>query len=362
MGGRPALRRAGRPCAGSSADAAEAGAQASLSIALPSISVFDGVFDPGSTTTALGDYGPGVYRRWMHAGITQEQDSETELSPVEEFIESLLVAVNDTASEVEYWGREDWLRVEAHRDTDEPSAEAGFRRFPSCVYIAYLDIAPNLIAPTVLWTSSPQDQEEGGRLVAVPAVAGRVLRFNGTLLHGVPRPACQYLGAADFAAGVTNLRHVLIINSWTDFAPDDDDLDDYGDDEEDSQEMLDWDDDEDEAGSVRTRAGCKPQALWRDVPLRALKEGGEDEAVEQATCTFSIPVFGQDSPFTTTVGAAALDVEAMLTQTEAPMWLRTLASGSCDVSDLQIGVPSEAGSRVERTDTGDRMENARGDS
>ena len=76
VGGRPALRRAGRPCATSSADAGEAGTQAPHSIALPPISVFNDVFDPGSTTTALGDYGPGVYRRWMHAGIAQE-DSET---------------------------------------------------------------------------------------------------------------------------------------------------------------------------------------------------------------------------------------------------------------------------------------------
>ena len=178
------------------------------------------------------------------------------------------------------------------------------------------------------------------------------------LLHGVPRSACQYLGAADFAAGVTNL-HVLIINSWTDFATDDDDLDDYGDDEKDSQEMLDWDDnDEDQSGSVRTSVGCKPQALWRDVPLRALKESGEDELVEQATYAFSIPVFAQDSPFTTTVSAAELDVEAMLTQTEAPMWLHKLASGSCDVSDLQIGVPSEAGISIEWTDARHSMENA----
>jgi len=137
-GVRHPLRRAGSACAGSSADAADAGAQASLPIALPPISVFDGVFDPSATTEALGDYGPGIYRRWMHdAGIDQdEQDAEAELSPVEEFIESLLVAVGDTASEVEYWGREDWLRVEAHRDTDEPSAVEGVRRFPSRVYIA----------------------------------------------------------------------------------------------------------------------------------------------------------------------------------------------------------------------------------
>ena len=227
-----------------------------------------------------------------------------------------------------------------------------------------LDIAPNLIAPTVLWTSPPQDQADGGRLTVVPAVAGRVLSFDGTLLHGVPRPACQYLGATDSAAGATKLRHVLIINSWTDFAPDDDDSDDYGEADEDSHETLAWetpaDDDEDETGSVRTSAGCKPRTLWRDAPLRAQTEGGEggEEAateVELATCSFSIPVFGQDSAFATTVGAAALDVEAMLTQTETPSWLRTLASGGCDVSDLQIGVPSEAGARVERTDTDDWM-------
>lgn len=352
---------------------AEAGVQEASSIALPPISVFDGVFAPGATTEALGDYGPGIYRRWVQAGIDagkalfyqdeERDDSDSEatntLSPVEEFIESLLVAVDDTADEVEYWAREDWLRVDAHRDTDEPSAVAGVRRFPSRVYIVYLDIAPDLIAPTVVWTpSSPQkkhEEEAGGRLTVVPAVAGRVLSFDGALLHGVPRPACQYLGATDSEAGKTKLRHVLIINSWTDFAPEDDEEDDYDDedeyDEEDenSHEMLNGDEEEEkeETESVRMRPGCKPRTLWRDVPLRAQEE---EEGVEEATCTFSMKVFGADDAFSTTVGAAALDVESMLTQTDAPSWLRTVVTGTGDVSDLQIGVPSEAGTRVERSD------------
>ena len=30
-----------------------------------------------------------------------------------------------------------------------------------------------------------------GALVTVPAVKGRLLLFDGEMLHGVPRPACQ---------------------------------------------------------------------------------------------------------------------------------------------------------------------------
>jgi hypothetical protein len=92
------------------------------------ILVFDGVFGP-STAAALGDYGHGVYQRHTHintqepgvsdTGTDRDMAKDSSLLPVEEFIESVLVAVGDTGAEVEYWGRTDWLPIESHRDTDE---------------------------------------------------------------------------------------------------------------------------------------------------------------------------------------------------------------------------------------------------
>jgi hypothetical protein len=113
---------------------------ASAAAAVDPVLVFDGVFEAG-LAEALGSYGPGIY-------VRQKKNREEEngvlppdallQQPVEEFIESLLVALGDDAKEVEYWGREEWLAVESHRDCDEGAAAQGARRFPTRVYIAYL--------------------------------------------------------------------------------------------------------------------------------------------------------------------------------------------------------------------------------
>jgi len=82
------------------------GASEALEVKLDPVVVFDGVFGP-DIAEVLGDYGPGVYRRWMGEAST----------PVEEFIESILLASGDNAKEVEYWGRTDWLAVEGYTQT-----------------------------------------------------------------------------------------------------------------------------------------------------------------------------------------------------------------------------------------------------
>jgi len=82
------------------------GASETLAVKLDPVVVFDGVFGP-DMVEVLGDYGPGVYRRWMGEAST----------PVEEFIESILLASGDNAKEVEYWGRTDWLAVEGYTQT-----------------------------------------------------------------------------------------------------------------------------------------------------------------------------------------------------------------------------------------------------
>lgn len=324
------------------------------------IEVFDGVFAP-DIAEVLGDYGPGVYRRWM---MTEDPDAER--TPIEEFIESILLAADDSAKEVEYWGRTDWLAVEGHRDSDEGAAAAGIRRFPSRVYIAYLDIVEGLLAPTVLWTPSHHTDSEAvqgnaGLLVAIPAVPGRLLSFEGPLLHGVPRPACQYLGVQEPGSGKNTLRHVLIINSWPEFAPDDDDDDLYDEDSQDSDDDLHHlaldaehatSDDSSRSSDAPSHAGqaaCTPRALWRPTPL--LQHAGADDGEGTERCVFSIPIFGSDDAFVTHVAGGEAEVASMLSSESSPGYLRTVAAASAgDVTDLQIGVPSEEGTRQERTD------------
>ena len=85
--------------------------------------------------------------------------------------------LGEACDEVEYWGREAWQPVPAHADIDERCArERGQLRFPAAVLVVYVQVEPGLRAPTVLWAELP-----GGAPVicAVPAVAGRLLRFDG---------------------------------------------------------------------------------------------------------------------------------------------------------------------------------------
>ena len=149
----------------------------------------------------------------------------------------------EACDEVEYWGREAWRPVCAHADIDERCArERGELRFPAAVLVVYVQVEPGLRAPTVLWAELP-----GGApvLCAVPAVPGRLLRFDGEMLHAVPQPLTQHLTAAAAEAeiqaeaeagaaatagaeaaaaveadGAGAERRVLLINCW-DQAPDD---------------------------------------------------------------------------------------------------------------------------------------------
>ena len=105
----------------------------------------------------------------------------------------------------------------------------------------YLDIGSDVLGPTCLFfektssslappsSSSPPLLEE---MAIVPAVTGRLLRFDGDIMHAVPRPALAYL---DPEEGGTNLeiwsrtkriegvlddestiyrRSVLLFNTW----------------------------------------------------------------------------------------------------------------------------------------------------
>jgi len=300
--------------------------------------VFDSVFKE-DLAEALGGYGPGVYRR--------EGGEDDVLEPVEEFIESILGAVGDTAKEVEYWGREEWLAVEGHRDCDEGAAECGTRRFPDRVYIAYLDIEPGLLAPTMLWT--PNGANQFAKLVAVPAVPGRLLSFDGSLLHAVPRPACRYLGEVDLKDTDSRLRHVLIMNSWADHAP-------FPEEYEDNSEESDNEEYEDGKGSdpCLMAPSCLPRALWQVTPLRKQSGGvrfvDPDDPRELPAYSFSMEVFGSDDDIVTSM-ASKQSAMAMLNEPYSPTWLSTtLAAGSFNAADLRIGIPSIAGSRVERAD------------
>ena len=121
--------------------------------------------------------------------------------------------LGDGSRFVEYWGRTQWDAVPAHFDCDEGQLDGGVRT-PTSAHVLYLELAPSLAAPTVLWGQANPGHAnpgqagaeagggeagggEGARLYVVPAKEGRLLRFDGGWVHGVPRPACEWLGEND---------------------------------------------------------------------------------------------------------------------------------------------------------------------
>ena len=149
----------------------------------------------------------------------------------EQLIQSLLQTLGDTSRYIEYWGRAVWRALPAHSDVDEIPLLAPLLsgsalprpRFPLWAHVVYLDVAGGVAAPTVLWDD---DHSRSRNVTIVPAVASRLLRFNGSWVHTVPKPAAEHLGEEQREADEVDeearggvLRHVLLFNSWPDAPP-----------------------------------------------------------------------------------------------------------------------------------------------
>ena len=68
-------------------------------------------------------------------------------------------------------------------------------RYPHHGHVLYLSVSGGVRGPTCVW-------EDGydGAVTVVPAVTGRLLRFSGELVHGVPRPVDCWTAPHGFRA------------------------------------------------------------------------------------------------------------------------------------------------------------------
>eukprot|EP01041_Mallomonas_annulata_P007705 gene7705-15770_t len=158
---------------------------------------------------------------------------------VEIAIENILKTMNDNSPIVEYWWRDEWLSLELHRDVDEKLAQRDkVIRFPTHGHVLYLSVGDEVCGPTIILHEPEKDNKtdnksQFNRITIVPSVQGRLLRFQGDLMHAVPRPELAYL---DPSEGGSNLeiwtrrrqidsghrpdrRSVLLFNTWSDEPP-----------------------------------------------------------------------------------------------------------------------------------------------
>ena len=168
---------------------------------------------------------------------------------------------------VEYWTRQEWRHIEAHADVDENLAKqidrqrtmedrggddleskysATYRpsyghRYPTFGHVLYLQVGTDVRGPTCIFPGRSTggdllrsncdlrsdgqiaddnvDDERGVQLSIVPAVPGRLVRFDGRDLHAVPRPTDIWMipfvkGSPEYEPEEVWGRSVILFNVW----------------------------------------------------------------------------------------------------------------------------------------------------
>ena len=192
---------------------------------------------------------------------------------IERTLDSILTEIEDNAEDdgsaqkkhyVEYWTRQEWRHIEAHADVDENLSkrvdqnkmsddvdlqskysatyqETRGYRYPTNGHVLYLQVGSEVKGPTCVFprrssggdllkskdegTSNEQCAEDVEsttdevQLITVPAVAGRLLRFDGRDLHAVPRPHDLWMlpfvkGGAEYEPEEVWGRSVVLFNVW----------------------------------------------------------------------------------------------------------------------------------------------------
>ena len=161
---------------------------------------------------------------------------------------------------VEYWTRQEWRHIEAHADVDEnlsrhmdkqddilkdidlQSKYATYQqnyghRYPTFGHVLYLQVGTDVRGPTVVFPNRSsggdllkdpsilekeecsEEDEDGVSMSIIPAVEGRLLRFDGRDLHTVPRPTDIWMlpfvkGSAECEPEEQWGRSVILFNVW----------------------------------------------------------------------------------------------------------------------------------------------------
>lgn len=183
-----------------------------------SVSVWDHVLSPSAccylhATSSVGNLGDEC-----HTAFDRSLPPRT---PLESALHSILAELGDTSPCVEYWWRDEWQHVEAHCDVDEYLFERdGVWSYPINGHVLYLEVGRAVQGPTCVWSRGGTTRDDFGVLTTVPAKAGRLLRFDGDLMHAVPAPTDVWLDEDHWFEGVESdtpedrIRSVVLFNTW----------------------------------------------------------------------------------------------------------------------------------------------------
>ena len=162
------------------------------------VEIYDNVFLQESCQrvdtelTAVRELGHTVYQR-----------DHSPRSLAEVVIEEALKKLNDNSKMVEYWWRDEWINLDFHRDLDESLWKHNqTHRCPKHGHVLYLSVGSNAHGPTVILHDSGDELNgQFNKMTIVPPRTGRLLRFSGHMMHGVPRPSLAYFDPSEVRLG-----------------------------------------------------------------------------------------------------------------------------------------------------------------
>jgi hypothetical protein len=250
----------------------------SLAVSTSKVDVWNNVIDVDHLAPVLHDESSRIglgHKVFSRSSLTTSSNTATN-NIIEQTLDSILTELNDDSKYVEYWTRLEWRSIHAHADVDEYRAkqeqqsgeiEGKVFRYPRNGHVLYLQVGSNVRGPTCVFpnrrsggdllrkietestflggdescnsnipdngdfnsgnepdeSSVEEKENDTVELVTVPAVPGRLLRFQGDYLHAVPRPTDLWL--LNFVMGTPTFepeeewgRSVILFNTW-DYEP-----------------------------------------------------------------------------------------------------------------------------------------------
>ena len=174
----------------------------SLSIPFDSseVYVYENAFNP-TACEMLHDLAVEHYERTNDGSsvFLRPPHNDRPLTPLEHAIDSALTEMGDKTKLVEYWSRDEYMNIDTHADLDESMLEQEARiRCPLVGHVLYMQVKADIRGPTCVFPEEKvgwgqQELDEDKKLVIVPAVEGRILRFPGSAMHAVPNPTQRWL-------------------------------------------------------------------------------------------------------------------------------------------------------------------------
>jgi len=235
---------------------------------------------------------------------------------------------------VEYWTRQEWRHIEAHADVDEnlsrhmdkqdddtnilkdidlQSKYATYQqsyghRYPLFGHVLYLQVGTDVRGPTVVFPNrssggdllkdmkdpSISEEEEcssegenGVSMSIIPAVEGRLLRFDGRDLHTVPRPTDIWMlpfvkGGAEYEPEEQFGRSVILFNVWP------------GDEDPPLDVPLDIDHDDQQTAATTETKLCNSFSNWKEVTNDIPTTNDSDNAAAESNQSVKIWLLGNE--------------------------------------------------------------------